>query len=111
MKSRIVECDKKGNVTHVKFLKIDYEYWREVDGKNRCIHYRNSDGSDVWSEYGEYDEYDEIVYHKNDDGKEDWYKVIIGRKKTKITKEEFENLKEQEFLNRKSVSRFEVMEI
>lgn len=111
MKRPTVKRDKKGNVIHVKFFKIGYEYWREVDRKGRCIHYRNSHGCDIWSEYGKYGKYNEIVYRKGADGKEDWYKVIIGRKKIKITKEEFENLKEQEFLNRKLVSRFEVMEL
>ena len=109
MSDTIVEYDERGNRIYIKFLKIDYEYWREVDEKNRCIYYRNSIGTDIWTEYSKYGEYDKIMHYKRGDGTEAWYKVIAHYKKIKITEEEYEKLKEQEFLRREQISRFKLM--
>ena len=62
-------------------------------------------------EIKEYDENNNLIYYKDTDGYEYFYKHI-DRKQIEITQKEFEQIKrDKEFIQRKLVSRFELMDI
>ena len=79
--------DYRGNLIYIKSSYFGYEAWREYDENDRLIHYKNTFDKEGWYKYNEYG------------------------KCIKITKQEYKKIKEKEYLSRKKVSRFELMEI
>jgi len=81
---------------------------KEYDERGNCIHQKYFYGFEQWTEY---DENNNLIHIKNSDEFEEWYGYDKNNKQIKITKQEFEKIKEQEFLGRKYCSRFELMDI
>jgi YD repeat-containing protein len=83
----------------------EYEYEYNKNGYE--VYFRGFNGHEHWKEY---DEDNNLVHFKDSDGSESWFKWKENER-TRITKNEFEQIKEKEFLSREYVSRFELMEI
>lgn len=79
----IKKYDDNENIIYFK-SSSGYESWWEYDEHNRTTHYKESNGTEAWWEYDRYN-----------------CRIEITRQK----------IKEKEFLNRKKVSRFEVMDL
>ena len=67
--SLITEYDEKGNEIHYKDSD-GYEVWYEYDKNGNLIHMKDSDGYEAWCEY---DKNGNEIYWKNSDGYEAWY--------------------------------------
>ena len=81
-----IEKYKDGNLIH--FIGYaGYEYWKTYDARNR------------------------LTYFKGNLGREVWYEYTRGGKQTEKTGQEVEKIKELEFLSRKPISRFKLMEL
>ena len=65
---------KSNNEIHFKDSD-GFEIWCEYDGNGKLIHYKNSDGFENW-----YDSNENLIHYKNSNG-------------NKITKKEFDELK------------------
>ncbi len=100
------EYDERDNCVYIKsfFDKMDCsrEGWKEYDKNNNLICYRDSYNYKFWSDY---DEKNRKIHFKDNHNQEYWYRY--GKRKS-ITEEEFN---EKEYLSRKKVSRFEIMDI
>ncbi len=115
MSEKIEKRDERGNIIYYKDFK-GLEYWSEYDENNKEISCRNADGN---SYRYEYDEYSRIIYYQNICGNgekvEAWYKYDEYERRTIITKQEFKQIKKEkeqkEFLSRKEISRFDLMEV
>ena len=81
------------------------EHWYEYDKNDNEIHYKNSEGGECWWEY---DENNRMIYHKVNDGREYWYKYKKRAQyyRVKATKEEYEERK-----NREKINRFELLDL
>ncbi len=107
----VAEYDDRGNLTYYKD-ESGFERWRRYDRDNREIYYKSSASYEEWREY---DEEGRLIYYKSFDKidnekKEKWY-THNEYGHIQITKQEFEKRKEKEFLGRKKVSRFKLMEV
>jgi len=80
---------------------------KEYDKNKNLIYSKYSSGNEY---YYKYDENNNLIHYKNSFGYENWYKYDKD-KRIEITQQEFYKLKEQEFLNRKYCSRFEIMDM
>lgn len=83
------EYDEKGNFIHFKNSR-GYEYWMEHDEKGNCIHAKYSDEYEVWREYNE----NNIMINFRDNSH--LFKNVEKRKIIKISKEEYEGMKNEE---------------
>ncbi len=119
-KEVIKEYDDRGNCIHYKSVKRKFyehpgqegwEWWREYDENNNCIYtkYYSKDHG-VNKRRREFDEKNRLVCFKDSIGREAYYRYN-KEKRTMITKQEFDNIKIREYLSRKKVSRFEIMDI
>ncbi len=90
MGEKIKKFDKNGNKIYCKEVS-GFEFWQEFDENNRKIHWKDSAGS------------------------ESWYKYNKNNIRLKITEQEYRNIEfrkqEKEYLSRRKVSRFEIMDI
>lgn len=100
------EFDKKENLIYRKEPN-GLIYWWEYDENNNLIHVKNSLGREAWYKYDKENEWTE-AYYKNTYGEVSWYKINKDGSQTNITKQV---IKEKEFLNRKPISRFELIEL
>ena len=50
--NNLYEYDEKGNEIHFKYSD-GYEVWREYDENNNIIHRKYGDGDELWYEYDE----------------------------------------------------------
>lgn len=108
MSKEIEKHDKRGNLIYYK-TSSGCEYWYEWDKNGDIIYYKNPDGYEYW--FNVYKNCS-LVYLKNYVGAEFWYKIeSFGEERIKITEQEFDRIKEKEFLSRESVSIFELMEL
>ena len=84
----------------------------EHDDNGYVIYCKYSGGDETWWEY---DENEDLVNLENTMGYECWWKYDEKGKQIEITKQEFEKIKlkkeQKEFLSRKPISKFELMEI
>ena len=109
----IKEYDNRGNLIYNR-ISEGIEYWWEYDKDNRNIYFRNSYGHENWKEYDK--EY-RFIHYKEVNGEESWWKTNRNEdnKYYNITEKEFNEIKfrkrEREFLNRKYISRFNLMDI
>jgi len=80
--------------------------------KNNLIYHKEHDGYGTWKEF---DENKNLIYFKDINENEDYYKYDDKKRSIKITKQEFEQIKrikkEKEFNSRTKVSRFRLMDI
>ena len=82
---------------------------RQLDEKGNCIYLKTSKGEEVRYEY---DERNRRIYFNNiTHGWKHWFKHNENNEKIVITQQEFEQIKEKEFLSREEISIFELMEL
>ncbi len=108
MNKSIEKCDDRGNLIYCKNSGGE-EYWYEWDKNGDMTYYKNPDGYEYW-----FNVYKccSLAYLKNCFGVEFWYKIeSFGKERIEITKQEFDRIKEKEFLSRELVSIFELMEL
>ncbi len=106
MSKKIEKLDGRGNLIYFKNAE-GKEYWYEYDDNDNEIHYKNSVGLEYWCEYNEHNK---LIHYKDDGGEEHFKWDDLGNQ-IEITKQEFEQIKEIEFLSREPVMRFELMDI
>ena len=105
-KKEIKKYDKRGNLIYYKCLD-GLESWSKYNENNNEIHFKRSDGFECWKEY--YNKGNLIHYKSNElNNEEIWFKINKNGDRNRITEQEF---KQKEYLSRKKVSRFELMEI
>ncbi len=104
MSKEVIKYNKNGKIVYYKGIDGS-EAWSAYDKNNNMIYNRQSNGCESWSKY---DENNRDIYFKTNDGREEWFKYNKNGEKIDITDEK---LKEKEYLSRKKVSRFELMEI
>ncbi len=97
-----IEYDKNNNIIHYK-NSLNFEYWKEYDKNNNMIHYKHSNG---YEEYAMYNKNNKLIY-VDYGGIEYYYKYNDGDRII-ISKKEFQEI---EYLSRKKISRFELMDI
>ena len=109
MNNVIKKCDGKGNEIYCK-ESLGLEIWKEFDKNNNIIHLKTSTGYEFWEEF---DKDNRIIYSKGPSEKEKWYKYYKDGERCRISKEEFEEIqfREKQILNKKKVTRFEIMDI
>ncbi len=106
--NEITKHDHRDNLIYRKST-CGKEYWYEWNDDGDVTYYKNPDGYEYW--FFVYKDCS-LAYLKNYDGIEFWYKIErFGVERVKITKQEFEKIREKGFLSREKVSRFELMEI
>ncbi len=87
------------------------KYWHTYseDVNGNPTHSKRYDGFEIWEEF---DEENRKIYLKNSEGEEHWWKYDKKGEMFLIEEEEFERIKkEKEFLGRKKVTRFKLMEL
>lgn len=85
------------------------ESWIEYDKNDAITCIKNTEGYEY--HLNVYEGHS-LVYLKNSKGIEFWYKLnSIEERRIPITRQEFEKIKEQEFLSREEVSIFELMDL
>ncbi len=107
----IKKYDKNNNEIYWKYGSL--EYWWEYDENNNCIYFKNIEGFEIWYKY---DENNNEIYYRDSDGREFWYKHGENNiYAIEITEKEFNEIEfrkqENEYLSRKKVSRFELIDI
>lgn len=95
--------DSKGNVIYE--INSTCEHWLKYDENNNEIYWRRSDGHERWQEY---DENNRVIYGRTKSGYEWWNEYDMLGNRIDIPKEV---IVEREFLSRKLISRFELMDI
>ena len=78
------EYDSNENLIHYKDSN-GYEIWREFDSNGNLIHSKTSNGYKRWNEY---DSNGKLIHYKNSNGCEIWY----DSNGKKITKKQFDKL-------------------
>lgn len=106
MSEIIRELDKNNNCIHYKDPD-GHEEWCEYDEKNNIIHIKDSRGYESWAEFNENNK---IIHSRNSQGKI-WWGKYENEHQIEITEQEFKQIKEQEFLSREPIPRFELMEL
>ena len=81
----ITEYDSKGNQIHYKDSNGD-EVWWEYDSKGNQIHSKYSDGDEWWYEY---DSKGNEIHSKYSDGDERWYEYTFHPNGNVKTKKEY----------------------
>jgi len=74
------ERDANGNFIYSKIChlgRVILEEWWEYDGQSRCVHYKNSKGTEEWWEY---DGQSRCVHYKNSKGTEEWWEYDVSGK-------------------------------
>ena len=98
----IQKFDENNHLIYVKDA-IGNERWWVHNESGFIIHYKDFQGHEEWKKY---DKHNRIIHCIDNNGHERW-----SSGSEVLTKEEVEKIKEQEFLHRKQVSRFELMEV
>ena len=107
MSDIIEKYDDRGNVIYFKGSGGNEDQYKYEENKN-LIYFKNSNGYESWREY---DENNNEIHFKNSNGWEYWHKYDENNERIEITEQEFENIKIREYLSRKKVSRFELIDI
>ncbi len=89
--------DDKGNLTYEKVSDVnksyDVEHQYEYDkNNNEILHIKSFEGI-CWITKKKYDEKNRVIYLKDINGKENWYKYDKKNEQIEITKKEFKEIK------------------
>ncbi len=97
-------------IENIEFYRNDNEFycWSESNEDENCIYYKNNNGKEMWWEFNKEDK---LIHYRDTNGLKTFYKWI-DKKQVKISQEEFEQIKSRtEFLKRKHIPRYKILDI
>jgi YD repeat-containing protein len=110
MMDEIKEYNRNGDITYHRYID-GIEAWYKYDEKNNLLHHVNTRGHEIRVEY----DYENMLMKVIRKGGSKFYYILLSndmKDKHQITRKEFEGIKEyKEFLSRKEISRFELLDI